>query len=293
VVKLIDYLKALRVDEPDRFRLADFSPGETYGLDKNEANSILAADIERLRALQERLYADGRWAVLIILQAMDAAGKDGVIKHVMSGLNPQGCVVHPFTAPSSLELGHTFLWRSTAFLPQRGQVGIHNRSHYEEVLSVRVQPHYLQRQRIPPKLVDKEIWKNRFEDIRAFERHVARNGTVVLKFFLHISKQEQKRRFLDRLEEPAKRWKFSMSDVEDRKLWDEYMKAYEDAIRSTSRPEAPWYIVPADNKPFARLVVAKALIEALEGLQLEFPQVDGAALKDMEKARQALLAEKA
>jgi PPK2 family polyphosphate:nucleotide phosphotransferase len=285
-------MKAFRIDDPDRFRLSDFDPSDDGGLDKNEANSILAADIERLRELQERLYADDRWAVLVVLQAMDAAGKDGVINHVMSGLNPQGCVVHPFKAPNPDELDHDFLWRSMLRLPGRGHIGIHNRSHYEEVLSVRVRPQYLKAQRIPETLVDKDIWKHRFKDIRAFERHLARNGTVVLKFFLHISKEEQKRRFLDRLEQPAKRWKFSMSDVEDRKLWNKYMSAYEDAIRATSRPAAPWYVVPADHKPFARLVVAKALIEALENLDLKFPKVDAASLKEMEKVRKALIAEK-
>src|SRR4051794_19062407 len=274
VMNLKKRLKACRVDDPDRFRLSDFDPSDDGGLGKDEANAILAADIERLRALHERLYADDRWAVLVVLQAMDAAGKDGVIKHVMSGLNPQGCVVHPFKAPTLEELDHDFLWRSVLCLPERGHIGIHNRSHYEEVLSVRVRPQYLKAQRIPETLVDKDIWKNRFKDIRAFERHLAHNGTVVLKFFLHISKEEQKRRFLDRLEQPGKRWKFSMGDVEDRKLWDKYMAAYEDAIRATSRPEAPWYVVPADHKPYARLVVAQALIETLEGLDLQFPKVD-------------------
>jgi PPK2 family polyphosphate:nucleotide phosphotransferase len=286
------HLKAYRIDDPERFRLADFDPSDDGGLDKQEANTVLAADIERLRDLQERLYADNRWAVLVVLQAMDAAGKDGVIKHVMSGLNPQGCVVHPFKAPNADELNYGFLWRSMLRAPERGQIGIHNRSHYEEVLSVRVRPHYLKAQRIPDTLVDKDIWEQRFKDIRAFEHHLARNGTIVLKFFLHISKAEQKRRFLDRLEQPGKRWKFSVADVEDRKLWDRYLIAYEDAIRATSRPEAPWYVVPADHKPFARLMVAKALVEALEGLDLKFPKVDAVALKEMEEVRKALLAEK-
>jgi PPK2 family polyphosphate:nucleotide phosphotransferase len=281
-----------RIDDPERFRLADFDPADDGGLDKDEAEAILSADVERLRALQERLYADDRWAILVVLQAMDAAGKDGVIKHVMSGLNPQGCVVHPFKAPNPAELDHDFLWRSTLRLPERGHIGIHNRSHYEEVLSVRVRPHYLKGQRIPETLVAKDVWKNRLKDIRAFERHLARNGTIVLKFFLHISKAEQKRRFLDRLEQPGKRWKFSMGDVEDRKLWDKYMIAYEDMIRATSRPEAPWYVVPADHKPFARLIVAKAMVAALENLKLEFPKVDAASLKEMEEVRKALLADR-
>jgi PPK2 family polyphosphate:nucleotide phosphotransferase len=287
-------LKAFRVDDPDRFRLASIDPADTGGLDldKDEAKAMLATDLEHLGDLQERLYADDRWAILIVLQAMDAAGKDGVIKHVMTGLNPQGCVVHPFKVPTHHELDHDFLWRAAVRLPERGHIGIFNRSHYEEVLVVRVHPDLLNGQRIPPKLIGKEIWKDRFKDIRAFERHLARNGTVVLKFFLHVSREEQRRRFLARLEQPAKRWKFSMGDVEERKLWDKYMAAYEDAIRATSRPEAPWYVVPADNKPFARMVVAKAMIQALEGLDLKFPKVEGDALKEMEKVRKALLAQK-
>jgi PPK2 family polyphosphate:nucleotide phosphotransferase len=214
-----------------------------------------------------------------------------VIKHVMTGLNPQGCLVHAFKAPSPSELDHDFLWRAAQYMPARGNIGIFNRSHYEEVLVVRVHQELLERQRIPKVLVGKDIWKQRFKSIRAFERHIARNGTVVLKFFLHVSKEEQRRRFLDRLEQPAKRWKFSMGDVAERKLWDKYMTAYEDMIRATSRPYAPWYVVPADHKPFARLVVAKAMIDVLEGLDLKFPRVDPAALKEMEKVRKALLAE--
>jgi PPK2 family polyphosphate:nucleotide phosphotransferase len=285
--------KRFRIDDPDQFRLASFDPADTGGLDldKDEAKAVLAEDLDRLSDLQERLYADDRWSLLIVLQAMDAAGKDGVIKHVMTGLNPQGCLVHAFKAPSSSELDHDFLWRAAQYMPARGNIGIFNRSHYEEVLVVRVHPELLERQRIPKELVGKDIWKQRFKGIRAFERHIARNGTVVLKFFLHVSKEEQRRRFLDRLERPAKRWKFSMGDVAERKLWNKYMAAYEDMIRATSRPCAPWYVVPADHKPFARLVVAKAMIEALEGLDLKFPRVDPAALKEMEKVRKALLAE--
>jgi PPK2 family polyphosphate:nucleotide phosphotransferase len=286
-------IRQFRVDDPEDFRLASVNPGETGGLDldKGEAKAMLAADLGRLSELQERLYADDRWALLIVLQAMDAAGKDGVIKHVMTGLNPQGCLVHPFKAPAPNELDHDFLWRAAQYLPARGNIGIFNRSHYEEVLVVRVHPELLERQRIPPKLLGKDIWKQRFKSIRGFERHLARNGTIVLKFFLHASKEEQRRRFLARLEEPAKRWKFSMGDIAERKLWDKYMSAYEDAIRATSRPHAPWYVVPADNKPFARLVVAKAMIAALDDLDLKFPKVDPAALKEMGKVRQALLAE--
>ena len=292
-MKLEKLIKRFRIDDPDRFRLASFDPADTGGLnlDKDEAKAVLAEDLGRLSDLQERLYADDRWALLIVLQAMDAAGKDGVIKHVMTGLNPQGCLVHAFKAPTPSELDHDFLWRAAQYLPARGNIGIFNRSHYEEVLVVRVHQELLERQRIPKDLIGKDIWKKRFKSIRAFERHLARSGTIVLKFFLHVSKEEQRRRFLDRLEQPAKRWKFSMGDVAERRLWDKYMAAYEDMIRATSRPYAPWYVVPADNKPFARLVVAKAMIEALEGLDLKFPRVDPAALKDMEKVRKALLAE--
>jgi len=292
-MKLEKLLRQFRIDDPGRFRLASFDPADTGGLDldKDEAKAMLRADLDRLSDLQERLYADDRWSLLIVLQAMDAAGKDGVIKHVMTGLNPQGCLVHPFKAPTPHELDHDFLWRAAQYLPARGNIGIFNRSHYEEVLVVRVHPEFLERQRISPKLLGKDVWKKRFKSIRGFERHLARNGTVVLKFFLHVSKEEQRRRFLDRLEQPAKRWKFSMGDIDERKLWDKYMSAYEDAIRATSRPHAPWYVVPADNKPFARLVVAKAMVEALEALDLQFPKVDPPALKEMEKVRQALVAE--
>jgi PPK2 family polyphosphate:nucleotide phosphotransferase len=292
-MKLEKLIRRFRIDDPDHFRLASFDPGDTSGLDldKDEAKAVLAEDLSRLSDLQERLYAEDRWALLIVLQAMDAAGKDSVIKHVMTGLNPQGCLVHPFKAPSASELDHDFLWRAAQYLPARGNIGIFNRSHYEEVLVVRVHHELLERQRIPKQLVGKDLWKKRFKSIRAFERHLAHNGTVVLKFFLHVSKEEQRRRFLDRLEQPAKRWKFSMGDVAERKLWDKYMAAYEDMIQATSRPSAPWFVVPADHKPFARLVVAKAMIEALDGLDLKFPRVDSTALKEMEKVRKALQAE--
>jgi PPK2 family polyphosphate:nucleotide phosphotransferase len=242
--------------------------------------------------LQEKLYAQNRWAVLAVFQAMDAAGKDGAIKHVMSGVNPQGCQVHAFKAPSEEELDHDFLWRIAKALPEHGRIGIFNRSHYEEVLVARVHPDILAHQRLPSALMSKGIWEERFKSIREFERHLARNGTLVLKFFLHISKEEQRRRFLARLEEPAKRWKFQMEDVAERKLWDKYMHAYEAAIRATSREDALWYVVPADNKWFARLVIAEAMVAAMEGLKLEFPKVEGAALKELEKVRRALLAEK-
>jgi PPK2 family polyphosphate:nucleotide phosphotransferase len=225
------------------------------------------------------------------LQGMDAAGKDGAIKHVTSGINPQGCEVYPFKPPTAEELNHHFLWRTAIRLPERGHIGIFNRSHYEEVLVVRVHPDMLARQKLPDKLVTKNIWKERFKDIRAFERHLARNGVAVLKLFLHISKEEQRRRLLTRLDEPAKRWKFSLGDIAERKLWNKYMAAYEDMIRATSQPEAPWHVVPADHKWFARLLVAGAMIEALEGLDLQFPKIEGAALKELQKVRAALVAE--
>jgi PPK2 family polyphosphate:nucleotide phosphotransferase len=247
--------------------------------------------VKRLSDLQERLYAQDQWAVLIVLQGMDAAGKDSIIAHVMSGVNPQGCDVHSFKAPSAEELGHDFLWRTTTRLPARGRIGIFNRSYYEDVLAVRVHPELLERQQLPRTLTGKHIWEERFQDIRAFERHLARSGTVVLKFFLHVSKEEQRRRFLDRLDEPAKRWKFSMNDVNERKRWHDYMAAYQDMIRATSRPGAPWYVVPADHKWFTRLVVAAAVIEALEGLDLAYPKVGAATLKEMRKVRAALRAE--
>ena len=288
VGKLLD---RYRVDRPERFRLADIDPADTGGLDleKDEAKARLAEDVGRLSKLQQRLYADGRRALLVVLQGMDASGKDGVIRHVMTGINPQGCSVHAFKAPSEEELAHDFLWRAGKCLPERGRIGIFNRSHYEEVLVVRVHPEFLERQRLP--LVGKGIWEERFQDIRGFERHLARSGTVVLKFFLHISKGEQRRRLLERLDEPAKRWKFAMSDIADRAHWDAYMSVYEDMLRATSRPEAPWLVVPADNKPFARLVVAAAMIEALERLDLSFPRIEGAALKELEAVRAALVGE--
>jgi PPK2 family polyphosphate:nucleotide phosphotransferase len=258
---------------------------------KAHYQSTLADHVKRLSERQNLLYAHDRYALLLIFQAMDAAGKDGVIKHVMTGLNPQGCLVHSFKAPSASELDHDFLWRAAQYLPARGDIGIFNRSHYEEVLVVRVHPELLERQRIPKELIGKDIWKERFKGIRAFERHIARSGTIMLKFFLHVSKEEQRHRFLARLEQPAKRWKFSMGDVAERKLWDKYMAAYEEMLRATSRPHAPWYVVPADNKPFARLIVAKAMVEALDRLDLKFPKVDPAALKEMEKVRKALQAE--
>ena len=253
---------------------------------------ILGAGIARLEELQQRLYANGQWAVLLVLQGMDAAGKDGVIKHVMSGVNPQGCEVHGFKAPSEEELRHDFLWRTTMRLPENGRIGIFNRSHYEEVLAVRVHPEMLARQKLPRRLAGKDIWQRRFQDIRTFERHLSRNGTLILKFHLRISREEQRKRFLARLDEPAKRWKFSMNDVIERKRWDEYMAAYEDMIRATSTDYAPWYVIPADHKHVAWLVVSTAIIEALEGLKLEFPTIKGKALAELKSVERALKAEK-
>jgi PPK2 family polyphosphate:nucleotide phosphotransferase len=284
-------LKSLRVDDPYRFRLASFDPARTAGLTKSDAAPMLAGDIERLRDLQERLYAEHRWAILIVLQGMDTAGKDGVIKHVMTGVNPQGCDVHPFKAPSGEELDHDFLWRAALRLPRRGHIGIFNRSYYEETLVTRVHPDMLERQQLPGKLVGKDLWEERFQDIRGFERHLARSGVVVLKFFLHVSKEEQRRRLLDRIEEPAKRWKFALGDIAERALWDKYAAAYADMIRATSRPHAPWHIIPADHKWFSRLAVATAMVDALERLDLRFPKVEGAARKKLVKVRKVLVSQ--
>jgi PPK2 family polyphosphate:nucleotide phosphotransferase len=286
--------KRFRIDDPDKFHLSDHDPDEKQGLteDKSEAKAMLEDGIKRLVDLQEKLYADAHWSVLIILQAMDAAGKDSVIEHVMSGVNPQGVEVHSFKQPNAEELSHDFLWRTACRLPARGRIGIFNRSYYEEVLVVRVHPELLAHQRLPEKLTGKDIWQQRFEDIRGFERRLARNGTRILKFCLNVSKNEQRERFLKRIEEPAKRWKFSMGDVAERKLWDKYQSAYEDMIRHTSTPDAPWYVVPADHKWFTRLVVAGIIVQELQSLGLEFPKVEGKALKELEEAAKALKAER-
>lgn len=293
-MKLYSIGKRFRIDKPDKFRLSRHDPAECCGLtvDKQEAQAMLAGGIEQLAELQQRLYADGRWSVLIVLQAMDAAGKDSIIKHVMSGINPQGCEVHSFKQPSAEELQHDFLWRVAQRLPTNGRIGIFNRSHYEEVLTVRVHKELLARQKLPKQLIGKDIWQQRFDDIRAFERHLARNGTLILKFFLNVSKEEQRRRFLDRIDEPAKRWKFSMSDIVERDLWDKYMAAFEDMIRQTSTPEAPWFVVPADHKWFARMVVAAALVQEIETLHLDYPKVEGKALEELRKVEKALKREK-
>jgi len=292
-MKLEHIAKPFRIDEPDKFRLADHDPNDcdNLSIDKSEAKELLAESISRLSELQQRLYAHDQWSVLIVLQAMDAAGKDGVIKHVTTGLNPQGVEVHPFKQPSAEELDHDFLWRAAKRLPERGRIGIFNRSHYEEVLVVRVHPELLAKQKLPAERAGHDIWLRRFEDIRCFERHLANSGMLVLKFFLNVSRKEQRQRFLDRIDEPDKRWKFSMGDVTERKLWAQYMAAYEDMIRETSRPEAPWYVVPADNKWFSRLVVAAALVDALDGLKLEYPKVEAEALRELKEAGKALEAE--
>jgi len=282
--------KSYRVDSGKHFRLKDFDPADTgHWSSKEHAAQALQEGIARTAELQDKLYAQNRWAVLLIFQAMDAAGKDGIIKHVMSGVNPQGCQVFSFKTPSDPELQHDFLWRTTVKLPERGHLGIFNRSYYEEVLVVRVHPEILTSQRNPPSLVTKNIWQERFEDIRNFEHHMARNGSVIRKFFLHVSKKEQKRRFLARLEEPEKNWKFSAADIRERACWDDYQKAYEDMICNTATVHAPWYIVPADNKWFTRLVVSAVVVETLEGLDLCYPEVDPAKRRELAAAKKLLL----
>ena len=279
-----------RVESGKHFRLKDFDPARTgHWKAKEHAEATLQKEIVRTAELQDKLYAQDSWALLLIFQAMDAAGKDGAIKHVMSGVNPQGCQVYSFKAPSELELQHDFLWRTTRDLPERGHIGIFNRSYYEEVLVVRVHPEILKSQKTPPSLVGKKIWDERFEDIRCFERHMARSGTVIRKFFLHVSKKEQKKRFLERLNEPEKNWKFSASDVRERACWDAYQDAYEDMIRNTASEQAPWYIVPADNKWFTRLVISTVVVDTLESLDLEYPKVDDAKRMELEAAKKGLL----
>jgi PPK2 family polyphosphate:nucleotide phosphotransferase len=279
-----------RVESGKHFRLKDFDPADTgRWRSKEHAEEALLQGIARTADLQDKLYAQNNWAVLLIFQAMDAAGKDGAIKHVMSGVNPAGCQVYSFKAPTEPELQHDFLWRTTRALPERGHIGIFNRSYYEEVLVVRVHPEILKSQRTPPSLVTKHMWEERFEDIQCFERHMARSGTVIRKFFLHLSKKEQKKRFLARLEEPEKSWKFSGADIHERKCWDDYQKAYEEMIANTSSKDAPWYVVPADNKWFTRLVVSTVVVDTLEALDLAYPKVDEAKRKELEAARKILL----
>jgi PPK2 family polyphosphate:nucleotide phosphotransferase len=292
-MKIEKILRHCRIDQPRHFRLARLEPAECFGLSPNadEVKDMLADGIVRLEKLQQRLYANGRWSVLIIFQGMDAAGKDSAIKHVMSGVNPQGCEVRGFKEPSTEELAHDFLWRAAQSLPARGSIGIFNRSYYEEVLVVRVHPELLQREKLPQGAAGPDIWKHRFKEIRAFERHLVRSGTLVLKFHLRISKEEQRKRFLARIDEPAKRWKFSMNDIKERGRWDRYMAVYEEMIRATSTEYAPWYVVPADHKHVAWLVVAEAIVAALQGLKLEYPKVTGAALKELKTIETELRAE--
>ncbi|HTZ83262.1 MAG TPA: polyphosphate kinase 2 family protein [Candidatus Acidoferrales bacterium] len=282
-----------RVNTGKHFRLKDFDPAFTgHWKSKEHAAEALAEGIARTADLQDMLYAQDNWSVLLIFQAMDAAGKDGAVKHVMSGVNPQGCQVHSFKAPSEQELQHDFLWRTTVALPERGHIGIFNRSYYEEVLVVRVHPDILKGQKTPASLVGKNIWEERFEDIRCFERHMARGGTVIRKFFLNLSKKEQKKRFLARLDEPEKNWKFSASDIHERKYWDEYQEAYEEMIAHTSTEHAPWYVVPADNKWFTRLVISTVLVDTLESLKLSYPKVEDAKRKELAAARKILESKK-
>jgi PPK2 family polyphosphate:nucleotide phosphotransferase len=293
-MKRTELVKRYRIAEQKGFRLADINPADTWKLkSKEHAEKWLEEGVARLRELQDKLYAQQQWAVLLIFQAMDAAGKDGTIKHVMSGVNPQGCEVFSFKAPSPEELDHDFLWRTTCRLPERGRIGIFNRSYYEETLIVRVHPELLAGEKLPPALVTKDIWRERFEDINALERYLTRNGVIVRKFFLHLSKQQQRQRLLDRLEQPEKNWKFSLDDVRERQKWGSYMRAYENMIRNTATDNAPWYVVPADHKWFTRLVVAEVIVDALESLELSYPKVSSAKRKELRAARTALLINKA
>jgi PPK2 family polyphosphate:nucleotide phosphotransferase len=291
LVEISRLLDPYRVTDGKKFRLKDHDPGDTGGLgseDKPEAKRMLANGVERMAELQEKLYASDEWGMLLVFQAMDAAGKDGTIKHVLSGVNPQGCQVTSFKQPSAEELDHDFLWRSQRAAPERGRIGIFNRSYYEEVLVVRVDPQILAGQRIPPRLVGRKVWDERLEDIAAYERYLARNGFAILKFFLNVSCKEQKRRFLERLDEPEKHWKFSTSDVRERAHWKGYMSAYQEAIRATASEHAPWFVVPADEKWFTRLVVAAAIVETLEGLDLAYPKVPDSKREELALARAQL-----
>jgi PPK2 family polyphosphate:nucleotide phosphotransferase len=283
-----------RITNGARFRLKRFDPGDTLHMtaeDKPQAREALEMCVRLLAEMQDKLYAQDRWGVLLIFQALDAAGKDSAIKHVMSGVNPQGCNVHAFNTPSPEELDHDYLWRCMKALPNRGHIGIFNRSYYEETLVVRVHPQYLKSQKIPPHLLGKNIWQQRFEDIVNFERYLTRNGFAICKFFLHVSKEEQRRRFLERIDNPAKNWKFSAADVREREYWEDYQKAYEDMIRNTATPFAPWYVVPADNKWFTRLVVASAVIHTRAALDLKYPEVPEPKLQELASARAQLASE--
>lgn len=286
------YAETYRVTKGAKFRIKDVDPDDTLDFDsdaKAQAEEALAEGVELLSKLQDKLYAQDRWAILIIFQAMDAAGKDSAIKHVMSGVNPQGCEVSSFKAPSAEELDHDFLWRCAKRLPERGRIGIFNRSYYEETLVVRVHENFLAAQKLPTRVKTKDLWEQRFEDICNFERYLTRNGVVILKFFLHVSKEEQQKRFLARIDDPAKNWKFSINDVHEREHWDEYMRAYEETIKHTATKYAPWYVVPADHKWFTRLVVAAAIVETLNALDLEYPALSKEELKELDTAKQALL----
>lgn len=289
-----DIAKPYLVDGRKKFRLKDYDPADTANFtsaDKPRAKEALTIGIDALAELQDMLYAQDRWSVLLIFQAMDAAGKDGAIKHVMSGVNPQGCQVYSFKAPTSEDLDHDFLWRCVKCLPERGRIGIFNRSYYEETLVVRVHKQILENQKLPPSLISKNIWDERFEDIRNFEKYLTRNGVIIRKFFLNVSREEQKKRFMERLDHPEKNWKFSAADVKERGYWDDYMDAYQDMIRNTSTPECPWYVVPADNKWYTRIVIAAAIIEALGSLDLHYPKVNAAMREELRLAREKLVGE--
>jgi PPK2 family polyphosphate:nucleotide phosphotransferase len=287
--------KPYRITNGKKFRLKDFDPADTGDLksaDKPRAKEALQTGVEALAELQDVLYAQDRWSLLLIFQAMDAAGKDGTIKHVMSGINPQGCQVSSFKGPTSEDLDHDYLWRCVKQLPERGRIGIFNRSYYEETLVVRVHPEFLAAQKLPKECVTKNIWEERFQDIRAFERYLNRNGTVVVKFFLHVSKREQQKRFLERLDNPDKNWKFSLNDAKERGFWDDYMDAYEQTIRETATENSPWYVVPADNKWFTRVIVAAGVIDTLASLKLQYPKVSAAKRRELGAVRKALLTTK-
>jgi PPK2 family polyphosphate:nucleotide phosphotransferase len=291
IKKARQFAKPFRVTDGNGFRLKDIDPGDTLDLnseDKPRAKEALAMGVHALAELQDMLYAQDRWGVLLIFQAMDAAGKDGAIKHVMSGINPQGVEVYSFKSPSAEDLDHDYLWRCMKRLPERGRIGVFNRSYYEETLVVRVHPEFLAKQKLPPELVTKDIWKDRFQDIRSFERYLVRNGIAIRKFFLHVSKKEQKRRFLERVEEPVKNWKFSASDMKERQFWNQYMEGYEDMIRRTATKDAPWFVVPADNKWFTRVVVAAAVIDALASLNLSYPELGEEKLKELDAVKKEL-----
>src|ERR1700722_6188680 len=293
-MKIDKLLKRYRIENGKHFRLKDHDPADTHGLGselKPQAKQLLANGVKELSRLQNILAAQDRWGMLLIFQAMDAAGKDGTIKHVMSGVNPQGVDVWSFKQPSTEELQHGYMWRTTKCMPQRGHIGIFNRSYYEEVLVVRVHPAVLANEKLPPSLVTKHVWQERFEDINNFERYVTRNGTVVVKFFLHLSREEQKRRFMERLDTPDKNWKFSAADVKERQFWDDYQKAYEEMIQHTSSEAAPWYVVPADNKWFTRLLVSEAIVDALKKMKLKYPKLSDAEKEALEGARQQLESE--